>query len=101
LDVIVEGARLLEAKAKANADVNADRSTNKNANANKKPPEGGFLCLVAEPPDLLARDHNHNLSNHIGMQRYREWILAHRFQWTMWHTDLRLVHGEALLAQGF
>jgi hypothetical protein len=69
LDVIVEGARLLEAKAKAkaNADVNANRNANKNANANKKPPEGGFLYPVAEPPDLLASDHNHNLSNHIGM----------------------------------
>jgi hypothetical protein len=63
LDVIVEGARLLEAKAKANGDVNANR----NANANKKPPEGGFLYPIAEPPNLLASDHNHNLSNHIGM----------------------------------
>jgi hypothetical protein len=65
LDVIVEGARLLEAKAKAKA--NGDVNANKNANANKKPPEGGFLYPVAEPPDLLASDHNHNLSNHIGM----------------------------------
>jgi hypothetical protein len=34
----------------------------------KKPPEGGFLRPVAEPPDLLASDYDHNLSDHIGMQ---------------------------------
>ncbi len=101
LNVIVEGARLVDAKANANANVNANRNASRNAKANKKPPGGGFSYPAAEPPDLFASDHNHNLSNHIGMQRYREWILAYRFQWTVWHTDLGLVHGEALLAQGF
>jgi len=57
LDVIVEGARLLEAKAKANADVNADRSTNKNANANKKPPEGGFSFFLLQRTRINGAGH--------------------------------------------
>ncbi len=61
---------MVDAKAKlnANANVNADRNAGRNAKANKKPPEGGFLRPVAEPPDLLASDHDHNLSDHIGVQ---------------------------------
>jgi hypothetical protein len=56
----------------------------------KKPPVGGYFALALKH-SLLARDDYNHLCNHIGVQRHREGILAHRLQWAMRQTDLRLI----------